>query len=77
MGEGGRLVIPAQLRRRLGLEQGMEVILTETDDGELRVTTPAVALRRARRLVRRYVGPGDSLVDELLRERRQEVERDG
>ncbi|NBB99968.1 MAG: AbrB/MazE/SpoVT family DNA-binding domain-containing protein [Bacteroidetes bacterium] len=29
----GQIVIPAPLRRKLGFEQGMKVVITETDDG--------------------------------------------
>ena len=65
-------MIPAEFRRDLGLMPGAVVVISEMDDGDLRISTPAAGLRRARALVRRYVQPGDSLVDELLAERRQE-----
>jgi AbrB family looped-hinge helix DNA binding protein len=76
MGEGGRLVIPAEFRRDLGLTPGALVVISETDEGDLRISTPAAGLRRARELVRRYVQPGDSLADELLADRRREAERE-
>lgn len=76
IGEGGRLVIPAHLRRRLGLAVGDDALLIETRDGELRLTTPEAGLRHARALVRRYVKPSESLVEELLAERRQEARRE-
>jgi AbrB family looped-hinge helix DNA binding protein len=76
VGGGGRLVIPAEFRRRLGLEPGMSVVLSETAEGDLRVATLDAGLRRSRQLVRRYVQPGESLVDELLADRRQERDRD-
>jgi AbrB family looped-hinge helix DNA binding protein len=76
MGEGGRLVIPAEFRRELGLTPGAVVVISETGDGDLRISTPAAGLRRARALVSRYVQPGDSLTDELLAERRHEAARD-
>ena len=76
MGDGGRLVIPAEFRRDLGLLPGAVVVISETEDGDLRISTPAAGLRRARALVSRYVRPGDSLVDELLAERRREGARD-
>ncbi|HEV3232057.1 MAG TPA: AbrB/MazE/SpoVT family DNA-binding domain-containing protein [Candidatus Dormibacteraeota bacterium] len=72
LGEGGRLVVPAGLRRRLGLKPGADVLLRLTEDGEaIRLTTPAAALRRARAAVRRYVPEGVSLADELVGDRRQ------
>src|SRR5262249_14595465 len=73
MGDGGRLVIPAEFRRDLGLLPGAVVVISETEDGDLRVSTPAAGLRRARALVRQCVRRGDSRTDELLAERRREA----
>jgi len=70
--EGGRLVIPADLRRRLGLKAGDSVVM-EVEDGELRVRSLKAAVARAQALVRRYVPAGESLVDELIRDRRAEA----
>lgn len=74
MGEGGRVVIPAAYRRTLGLKSGDDVILV-LEEGEVRIMTPQRAVRRAQALVRRYVPKGRRLVDELLRERREETAR--
>lgn len=76
MGDGGRLVIPAEFRRDLGLSPGVAVVISETDEGDLRVSTPMAGLRRAQELVAQYIEPGRSLVDELLAERRQEAARE-
>ena len=65
-------MIPAEFRRDLGLVPGAVVVISEMEDGDLRVSTPAAGLRRARALVEPYVEPGRSLVDELLAERRRE-----
>jgi len=70
--DGGRVVIPAEHRRALGLEVGDEVII-RVEDGELRILTRAEAIRRAKSLVRRKVKKGRSLVDELTGERRTEA----
>ena len=70
--DGGRVVIPAEHRRALGLEVGDEVIIRVVD-GELRILTRAEAIRRAQSLVRRKVKKGRSLVDELTNERRTEA----
>jgi antitoxin PrlF len=71
LGEGGRLVIPAEYRRALGIEVGDELVLT-LEEGALRVTTPREAIRRAQALVRSYVPEGRSLSDELIADRRRE-----
>ena len=70
--DGGRVVIPAEHRRALGLEVGDEVIIRVVD-GELRILTRAEAIRRAQSLVRRKAKKGRSLVDELTNERRTEA----
>lgn len=72
--QNGRIVIPASFRKSLGIKAGDELILRIEDD-ELRITTFKRRLARAQRLVRKYVKPGRSLVDELISERR-ESERD-
>ena len=68
--ENGRVVIPASFRKRLGIRVGDEVVLQIQDD-ELRITTLKRNIERARRLVRKHVKPGTSLVDELIAERRE------
>jgi len=68
--EGGRVVIPAEIRRQLGFQPGVEVILNVAD-GELRIRSVRQAIERARELVRRHVGEGTSLADELISERHE------
>ncbi len=66
----GRVVIPASFRKALGIKAGDELFLRMEDD-ELRITTMKRRLERAQRLIRKYVKPGVSLVDELIAERRE------
>ncbi len=66
----GRILLPLQIRKELGVKPGMELLLTYAD-GALRIETRANALARARRLARRLVRPGVSVVDEFLAERRR------
>ena len=70
IGEGGRLVIPAEFRKALELTQGDEVVLALEDDG-LRLMTLDQAIKYAKDLVRSFVPEGVSLVDELLQDRRE------
>jgi len=67
--ENGRVVIPAPFRRALGIKIGDEVVLRIEED-ELRITTLKRRIQRAQRLVRKHVKPDESLVDELIAERR-------
>ena len=71
----GRVVIPAEYRRALGLREGDEVML-QLDDGSLRILTRSEAIRRAQELVTKRTKRERSLVDELTAERRAEAARD-
>ena len=70
---GNRIVIPAAIRKSLGLHVGDAVTLVLQDSGEVRLLTQAEAIRQAQTLVRQNVPAGRSLVEELLTERREEV----
>jgi AbrB family looped-hinge helix DNA binding protein len=72
--EGGKLVIPAAMRRALGIASG-DTVLVGIEDGELRIRSLARAVQRAQAIVRRRVPAGVSLADELIAERRSEAER--
>jgi AbrB family looped-hinge helix DNA binding protein len=71
LGEGGRLVIPAEYRKALGVETGDELVLI-LEDKTMRVLTPREAIKRAQAVVRSYVPEGHSLSDELIADRRRE-----
>ena len=75
IGAGGRIVIPADLRREIGADIGEEVILRLVG-GEIRILTRSQAIQRAQALVRKSIPKGRSLVKELLRQRRKEAERE-
>jgi AbrB family looped-hinge helix DNA binding protein len=76
MSDGGRVVIPAEIRQSLGLKEG-EMVLFEQRDGEVLITTKKARLERARAMFRKYVPPGGpSIADELIAERRAEAAQD-
>lgn len=70
----GRLVVPAAIRKELGLTPGASVTLRVTD-GELRVVARREAVRLAQERVRRYVVPERRLAAELIADRRKESRR--
>lgn len=70
--EKGRLILPDEVRRTLGLEAGDQVIIVLDEEGVHLSTSRKEALRRAQDLVRKYVPEGRSLSDELIEERRRE-----
>jgi AbrB family looped-hinge helix DNA binding protein len=75
LGERGRIVLPAELRRRLALEVGDRLILTLEPDGSLRLVA-------ARELAQQALGlfaeaaPSRELAAELIAERKAEAARD-
>src|SRR5580698_730820 len=70
----GRLVVPAHFRKEMGWKPGEKLTLTLTGS-EMRVLSRRQAIEEIRAEIRKRVPPGVSLVDELLRERREEVRR--
>ena len=72
--ESGRLSIPADLRRAVGLEHGGDVVV-ELDGRDIRIRTVDQAVAEAQALARKLLGgkPGTS-VDDFLAERRRESE---
>ncbi len=72
--EGGRIVIPAAYRKRLGLKPGDDVTVF-LEGEEIRIAGTRQVVARAQNLVRRYT-TGRKLSDELIRERRSEAKRE-
>lgn len=70
----GRIVLPAPIRHRLGVNPGDQVVLRVERDG-VRVTTVGAAVKEAQAIVRRHAGRSGSLVDALLEWRRAEARR--
>ena len=75
LGKGGRLVIPAEYRKALGLEPGDPVVLA-LEGNAVRLATPRQAVKHAQALVGRYIPENRDLADELIRDRRAEVRRE-
>jgi AbrB family looped-hinge helix DNA binding protein len=74
LGENGRVVIPKEIRQRLGLRTGDKVTFI-VEGGEVKLTTRAA-------LVKKLSGSfaqddGRNLTQELLDERHEEAERKG
>ena len=69
VGPKGRVVIPAQVRRRLDIEQGTRLVVLV--DSEAVVLIPRAAIER--RLHAIFKGVPVSMADELIEERRAEA----
>ena len=72
LNHGGRIVIPVEYRKALGLKPGDDVVLV-LEENEVRLVKPSQAVKHAQALVRQYVPKGRRLADELIQDRRQEV----
>ena len=76
MTENGRLTVPSEMRRQLGLRPGTTVML-EVVDGELRARSVASVMERARAMSRELLGDyAGSAVDDLIAERRWEFAKE-
>ncbi len=65
----GRMSLPAELRKRLGLADGGAVFLEETEDGVV-LRTAAQAVARAQALAKRFTGnKPEASVDAFLAKR--------
>lgn len=74
--KSGRILIPAAVRRQLGLSEGSQVLLKVEESGTLQVTSRSQALAKVREEIRKYIPAGRDLAEELIRDRRAEVERE-
>ena len=72
VGPKGRVVIPAGIRRELGIEEGSELVALV--EGEAVVLVPRSAIKT--RLRSLFASTVDSMRDELMAERRAEAERE-
>jgi AbrB family looped-hinge helix DNA binding protein len=72
---GGRLQIPARIRRELGLKDGDAVVM-EIVEGELRVRPYRDILAEVTASLRQYIPESVSLSDELIADRRAEADRE-
>jgi AbrB family looped-hinge helix DNA binding protein len=74
MSKEGRVLIPAAVREELGLSEN-EPLSIYVQDGEVRIVSRVHAVRQMQQRMAKYKKPGESVVDELLKERREEAKR--
>jgi AbrB family looped-hinge helix DNA binding protein len=75
VGPQGRVVIPSEIRRKLGIAPG-DVLVAIVEDQRLVLEKREAVLERLRRRFA-HIPAGVSLADELIAERRSESRRDG
>jgi AbrB family looped-hinge helix DNA binding protein len=73
--ESGRVSLPAELRKAVGLDHGGDVIF-ELDGQEIRIRTVNEVVDRAQALTRKLLGKApDASVEAFLTERKRDAER--
>lgn len=73
--ENGRMVLPVELRRALGVGQGGRVIV-QTEGDRIEITTAERSRARAKARMQRLFAGRDGVVEELIAERRKEERRE-
>jgi AbrB family looped-hinge helix DNA binding protein len=72
---GGRLQLPAEVRRAMGLSDGDTVVM-ELKDGKLHIRSYRDVIKGVQDRFRPYIPDGVSAVDALIADRRAEAERE-
>ena len=69
---GGRFVLPSKLRKELHINTGDEMVL-RLENGTLRLIPLHLAVSFAQQAVKKYVPEGTSLVEDLIRARKEDA----
>ena len=72
MSKGGRITLPARMRRALQIDTGDAIVL-RLEEHAVQLIPLREAIRLAQEKVRLYVPAGTSLVEELIQARREEA----
>ncbi|MEE8485827.1 MAG: AbrB/MazE/SpoVT family DNA-binding domain-containing protein [Acidimicrobiia bacterium] len=72
MNKQGRVVVPAAIRRDMGIEGPADLIF-RFDNDVLTVETLDMVVEDVQRIATKYIPSGRSLVDELIAQRRAEA----
>lgn len=73
--EGGRVVIPADYRKALGIKEG-DTVRIRLAHNSLMLNRSADSLKHAQEIVGKYIPAKSSLADELIADRRKESRDD-
>ena len=74
--ENRRMILPLDLRRRLGLNRGGRLVI-EAGEAGIMLTTARARRRRAQEIARKYADRGEgSVVEEFIAEKREAARRE-
>jgi AbrB family looped-hinge helix DNA binding protein len=76
VGDRGRVVLPSAIRAELDLKPGTPMLLSTEADGSLWLRPYRAVAERSRGMLARIAPAEESMVDELLAERRREAARE-
>jgi len=76
VGDRGRIVLPSAVRSQLGLTPGTPMLLSTEADGSLRLRPYRSVADQTRGLLADLAPAGESMVDDLLADRRAEAARE-
>jgi AbrB family looped-hinge helix DNA binding protein len=76
VGDRGRVVLPSDVRSALGLKAGSRMLLSTEQDGSLRLRPYRSVADQGRGMLAELAPAGESMVDELIAERRREAARE-
>jgi AbrB family looped-hinge helix DNA binding protein len=76
MVDGGRIIVPASLRRAMGVAKG-DALVMELHGDELRIRPARAALRRIQERLKAHAPRTGLVSDELIADRRKEAAADG
>ena len=72
IGKSGRLVIPVQFRRALGLTEG-EGVMISIKNGHIEISLIDESIKKAQKKVRKYLRSDSDLVEMLFDDRKEEI----
>ena len=72
LNDNGRIVIPAEIRQKMGLRPG-DILLLHVEDNVLIVESQQSRIRRVQESLRRLIPSDRVLSDELVADRREEA----
>jgi AbrB family looped-hinge helix DNA binding protein len=75
LGEGGRIVLPVTVRKKLGLKKGDRLTIT-ADNGPIKIYNMQMALNEIREAILAERGSLEGLLDEFLDEKHEEARRE-
>jgi len=70
---GGRIVLPAQMRASLGIQEGDELLISVVN-GEIHITPKTLALQNALAIARKHLAGCPDLGAALIADRRKEAQ---